>query len=201
MYLVNRTKLGRAMRATAENPRVAGLMGVRPDMVISATFIIGAALAARGRRDVGRQLRHGAALDGLPARPEGLHRGGARRHRQPRRRDGRRRAARPDRGARRGLHRRADRRRARQPLPGHLRLHRADPGADAAAVRACSASASPTGPEQEHRHDHARQQDRRLRRSPAIGADRCCRWSRSSSATPGCASSTSRCCTCCWRWA
>ena len=34
------------MRATAENPRVAGLMGVRPDAVISATFIIGAALAA-----------------------------------------------------------------------------------------------------------------------------------------------------------
>jgi branched-chain amino acid transport system permease protein len=45
MYLVNKTKLGRAMRATAENPRVAGLMGVRPDMVISATFIIGAVLA------------------------------------------------------------------------------------------------------------------------------------------------------------
>jgi branched-chain amino acid transport system permease protein len=45
-WLVNRTKLGRAMRATAENPRVAALMGVRPDMVISATFIIGAALAA-----------------------------------------------------------------------------------------------------------------------------------------------------------
>ncbi len=46
MYLVNKTKLGRAMRATAENPRVAGLMGVKPDMVISATFVIGAALAA-----------------------------------------------------------------------------------------------------------------------------------------------------------
>ncbi len=46
MLLVNRTKLGRAMRATAENPRVAALMGVRPDTVISATFIIGAALAA-----------------------------------------------------------------------------------------------------------------------------------------------------------
>jgi branched-chain amino acid transport system permease protein len=46
MWLVNRTKLGRAMRATAENPRVAGLMGVKPDRVISATFIIGAALAA-----------------------------------------------------------------------------------------------------------------------------------------------------------
>ncbi|MBP6252047.1 MAG: branched-chain amino acid ABC transporter permease [Rubrivivax sp.] len=45
-YMVSRTRLGRAMRATAENPRVAALMGVRPDMVISATFIIGAALAA-----------------------------------------------------------------------------------------------------------------------------------------------------------
>ena len=29
MYLVNQTRLGRAMRATAENPRVAGLMGVK----------------------------------------------------------------------------------------------------------------------------------------------------------------------------
>ena len=46
MWVVNYTKLGRAMRATAENPRVAGLMGVKPDMVISATFIIGAILAA-----------------------------------------------------------------------------------------------------------------------------------------------------------
>lgn len=46
MYLVNRTRLGRAMRATAENPRVAALMGVRPDTVISITFLIGAALAA-----------------------------------------------------------------------------------------------------------------------------------------------------------
>ena len=46
MWLVNYTKLGRAMRATAENPRVAALMGVKPDMVISATFIIGAILAA-----------------------------------------------------------------------------------------------------------------------------------------------------------
>jgi branched-chain amino acid transport system permease protein len=46
MYLVNFTKLGRAMRSTSENPRVAALMGVKPDMVISATFIIGAVLAA-----------------------------------------------------------------------------------------------------------------------------------------------------------
>jgi branched-chain amino acid transport system permease protein len=45
-WLVNYTKLGRAMRATAENPLVAGLMGVKPDVVISATFVIGAVLAA-----------------------------------------------------------------------------------------------------------------------------------------------------------
>jgi branched-chain amino acid transport system permease protein len=46
MLLVNRTKLGRAMRATAENPRIAGLMGVNSNQVIAATFAIGAALAA-----------------------------------------------------------------------------------------------------------------------------------------------------------
>ena len=46
MVLVNTTKLGRAMRATAENPRVAGLMGVDPNFVIMLTFAIGASLAA-----------------------------------------------------------------------------------------------------------------------------------------------------------
>jgi branched-chain amino acid transport system permease protein len=46
LWLVHGTRLGRAMRATAENPRVAALMGVKPDRVISATFIIGAVLAA-----------------------------------------------------------------------------------------------------------------------------------------------------------
>jgi branched-chain amino acid transport system permease protein len=46
VVLVNQTRLGRAMRATAENPRVASLMGVNPDRVISATFVIGAVLAA-----------------------------------------------------------------------------------------------------------------------------------------------------------
>lgn len=46
LMLVNKTKLGRAMRATAENHRVAGLMGVDVNAVISVTFIIGSALAA-----------------------------------------------------------------------------------------------------------------------------------------------------------
>lgn len=46
VFLVEKTKMGRAMRATAENPRVAGLMGVDTNKVIVATFAIGAALAA-----------------------------------------------------------------------------------------------------------------------------------------------------------
>ncbi|WP_323071729.1 branched-chain amino acid ABC transporter permease [Mycetohabitans endofungorum] len=46
LLLVHKTKLGRAMRAVAENPNVASLMGVNPNFVISATFMIGSALAA-----------------------------------------------------------------------------------------------------------------------------------------------------------
>lgn len=46
VFLVEKTKMGRAMRATAENPRVAGLMGVDANKVVVATFAIGAALAA-----------------------------------------------------------------------------------------------------------------------------------------------------------
>jgi len=46
VLLVERTRMGRAMRATAENPRVAGLMGVDANKVIVLTFAIGAALAA-----------------------------------------------------------------------------------------------------------------------------------------------------------
>jgi branched-chain amino acid transport system permease protein len=44
--LVYRTRLGTAMRATAQNPHVAGLMGVDVNRIIAATFVIGAALAA-----------------------------------------------------------------------------------------------------------------------------------------------------------
>ena len=44
--LIYRTRLGVAMRATSQNPQVAGLMGIDIDRVIAATFAIGAALAA-----------------------------------------------------------------------------------------------------------------------------------------------------------
>src|SRR5262245_27010730 len=46
LYSVHRTRLGRAMRATAQNPEVAGLMAVNINTVISTTFVIGSALAA-----------------------------------------------------------------------------------------------------------------------------------------------------------
>src|SRR3954468_1181642 len=46
LLLVYRTKMGIAMRATSQNPQVAGLMGVDINGVISVTFVIGAALGA-----------------------------------------------------------------------------------------------------------------------------------------------------------
>jgi branched-chain amino acid transport system permease protein len=46
VLLVQKTRLGMAMRATAQNPTVAGLMGIDINTVISAAFMIGAGLAA-----------------------------------------------------------------------------------------------------------------------------------------------------------
>jgi branched-chain amino acid transport system permease protein len=46
--LVQRTRLGRAMRATSQNRLAAQLMGVNADRVISATFGLGGALAGVG---------------------------------------------------------------------------------------------------------------------------------------------------------
>lgn len=45
-WFVYRTRFGIAIRATAEDVRIAALMGVDADRVIAATFVIGAALAA-----------------------------------------------------------------------------------------------------------------------------------------------------------
>jgi branched-chain amino acid transport system permease protein len=42
---VKHTSLGRAMRATAQNPTAARLMGIDVDRVVAATFAIGGALA------------------------------------------------------------------------------------------------------------------------------------------------------------
>ena len=45
-FLVRHTRLGRAMRATAQSPQLAGLMGINANQIISITFLIGSALAA-----------------------------------------------------------------------------------------------------------------------------------------------------------
>ncbi len=46
LVLVERTRFGRAMRAVAENPQVASLMGINPNRIIVLTCAIGGALAA-----------------------------------------------------------------------------------------------------------------------------------------------------------
>jgi branched-chain amino acid transport system permease protein len=43
-YLVNRTKLGVAIRAVAQDLQTASLMGIDPDRIISRTFLIGGSL-------------------------------------------------------------------------------------------------------------------------------------------------------------
>ncbi len=43
--LVTRTKLGMAMRATAQDPQAARLMGIDVDRVVAATFLVGGGLA------------------------------------------------------------------------------------------------------------------------------------------------------------
>ncbi len=45
-YIVNKTPLGRAQRATEQDRKMAALLGVDVDRTISITFIMGAALAA-----------------------------------------------------------------------------------------------------------------------------------------------------------
>jgi branched-chain amino acid transport system permease protein len=46
ILVVQKTRLGRAMRATAQSRQVASLMGVDVNRVIASTFVIGSALAA-----------------------------------------------------------------------------------------------------------------------------------------------------------
>jgi branched-chain amino acid transport system permease protein len=45
-YVVNKTALGRAQRATEQDRKMAALLGINVDRTISITFIMGAALAA-----------------------------------------------------------------------------------------------------------------------------------------------------------
>jgi len=65
--LIQRTKLGRAMRAVAQDREAAALMGVDIERVIMSTFFIGGALAGAAGTVVGLYLNTGRYLMGFEA--------------------------------------------------------------------------------------------------------------------------------------
>jgi branched-chain amino acid transport system permease protein len=48
LWFIRSSRIGRAMRATEQNPEVAGLMGVNIDRIIAFTFLLGSAIGALG---------------------------------------------------------------------------------------------------------------------------------------------------------
>jgi len=46
LWFIKSSRIGRAMRATEQNPEVAGLMGVNIDRIIAFTFLLGSAIGA-----------------------------------------------------------------------------------------------------------------------------------------------------------
>ena len=91
VMLINKTKVGMAMRAVAKDFETSQLMGIKINSVISMTFIIGSALAAVGSMLYFTNYPYITPTAGHPhrwrhARPEGLCGCGIRRHRlHPRR--------------------------------------------------------------------------------------------------------------------
>ncbi len=83
-WFVRSTRQGKAMRAVAQDTEASAMMGINVNRTISVTFFIAGALAAAAglvyllqfnmRYDTGFQLG-----------PDRVHRGGARRHREPHR--------------------------------------------------------------------------------------------------------------------
>ena len=80
--LVNRTKIGTAIRAVAEDQAAASLMGINVNRIISLTFLIGGAMGGAAGVLFGVQYGLINPVHGIHPRAEGLHRGGAGRHRQ-----------------------------------------------------------------------------------------------------------------------
>ena len=81
--LIKYTKIGKAPCARRSRIMVmARLVGINVDRVISATFIIGSVLAAIGGVLIASRTGQINTAIGFMAGHQGLHRGGARRHRQ-----------------------------------------------------------------------------------------------------------------------
>src|SRR5262245_33033487 len=64
---IQRTKLGKAMRAAAQNPSAAAIMGIDVERVIMITFFIGGALAGAAGMIFGNFLHTGRYLMGFDA--------------------------------------------------------------------------------------------------------------------------------------
>ena len=96
---INRTRMGTAIRAVAIDQGAARLMGINVDRVISLVFFIGAGLGGVAGVMVGTY--YGQIDFTMVLRPQGVHGGHPRRHREHPRSHDRRAAARRDRGARR----------------------------------------------------------------------------------------------------
>jgi branched-chain amino acid transport system permease protein len=64
---IQRTKLGKAMRAAAQNPSAAAIMGIDVERVIMITFFIGGALAGAAGMVFGNFLHTGRYLMGFDA--------------------------------------------------------------------------------------------------------------------------------------
>ena len=91
LYLiVQRTRMGTAMRAVAEDGEAAALMGIDVNKVVVFTFVLGGAMAGIAGVFYAFRLQAGVFPDGLHPRHQGIRRRGAGRHRQhPRRHAGR----------------------------------------------------------------------------------------------------------------
>ncbi len=79
---VSRTRMGKAMRATAENRDAAKIMGINIDRTIAITFFIGGALAGAAALLNGLYVNTAWWLMGFQAGSAIIHGGGGGRHRQ-----------------------------------------------------------------------------------------------------------------------
>ena len=101
-----KTRTGRGMQATAQDPDTAKLMGINTDRIIVIAFALGAAFAAVAAVAYGLKYGEIKFRMGFHARPQGLHRSRPRRHRQHLRRHARRPRPRRRRSPGHRLHRR-----------------------------------------------------------------------------------------------
>ena len=90
VWFISRTRLGKAMRATAQDPDAARLMGINVDTTISLTFLLGGLLAGAAGLIYALYQTTIWFFQGFTAGPDRVHRRGHGRDRQPPRRRPRR---------------------------------------------------------------------------------------------------------------